>query len=103
LEHPDAAGLDLPLGFHGPCPLFFGDRRSPSLVWAWKTREINHQPPKSQAHLAADSGMQEPASLASSWLVALQRATGYWRDAGFDAWQRSRHVLTNVVMLPLAI
>jgi hypothetical protein len=23
------------------------DRRSASLVWSWKTREINHQPPKS--------------------------------------------------------
>jgi len=64
LGTPDAAGLDVRLGFHGPCPLFFSDRRSTSLVWAWKTREINHQPPKSQAHLAADSGMQELASLA---------------------------------------
>jgi hypothetical protein len=53
------------------------------------------------AHLAADSGMQEPASLAPSWLVVLQRATGYWRDAGFGVWQRSRHVWTNVVMPPL--
>jgi hypothetical protein len=38
-----------------------------------------------------------------SWLVALRRDTGYWRDAGFGAWQRSSHVWTIVVMLPLAI
>jgi hypothetical protein len=43
---------------------FFSDRRSPSLVWTWKTRDINLQPLKSPAHVAADSGMQEPASLA---------------------------------------
>ncbi len=33
LGHLDAAGLDVGLGFHGPCPPFFSDRRDTSFAF----------------------------------------------------------------------
>jgi len=33
LGYPDAAGLDISLGFHGPCPPFFSDRRDSSFAF----------------------------------------------------------------------